>query len=99
MFGRDYSKYTEQNFRDDVSIQRWNHITTDTNLLMTDFVWRLNGCVDRHAPIKKLSPKDIKLTFNPWISQDIQKLIRVRDKLLARKKRQPDNIIIIIIII
>ena len=92
MFGRDYSKYTEQNFRDDVSIQRWNHITTDTNLLMTDFVWRLNGCVDRHAPIKKLSPKDIKLTFNPWISQDIQKLIRVRDKLLARKKRQPDNI-------
>ena len=91
MFGRDYSKFTEQNFRDDVSIQRWNHASTDTNLLMSDFVWRLNGCVDRHAPVKKLSPKDIKLTLNPWITPDIQKLIRIRDKLFARKKRQPDN--------
>ena len=53
---------------------------------------RLSACVDRHAPVKKLSPKQIKLTFNPWITHDIQKLIRVRDKLLAREKRQPVNI-------
>ena len=43
---------------------------------------------------KKLSPKDIKLRLNPWITPNIQKLIRVRDRLFARKKREPDNILV-----
>lgn len=91
MFGRDFSKFSGEKFRDDVSIQNWHHATNDPNLLMSDFIWRLNGCTDRHAPIKKLSPKDIKLRLHPWITPDIQKLIRLRDKLFARKKRQPEN--------
>ena len=43
------------------------------------------------APIKKLSPKEIKTKLNPWITNDILKLIRIRDRLYARKKRQPQN--------
>ena len=53
---------------------------------MGDFVWRLDGCAERHAPTKKLSPKDIKLRLNPWITPEIQKLIRLRDRLSARKE-------------
>ena len=53
MFGRDYSKFTENLFRDDVSIQAWKRDSTDPNILMSDFVWRLDGCPERHAPTKK----------------------------------------------
>ncbi len=86
MYGRDYSKFTDDGFRDDVSIQPWLQQVNDPNLLMGDFVWRLDGCTERHAPMKKLSPHEIKLKIKPWINRDIQKLIKVRDKLFARKK-------------
>ena len=91
MYGRDYSKYKDDLFRDDVSLQRWKCESNDVNFLMGDFLWRLTGSVDRHAPVKKLSPKDIKLRLNPWMTLEIRKLIKVRDRLFSRKKREPDN--------
>ena len=59
MYGRDMSKFSTELFRDDVSIQKFQHNCDDPNLLMSDFVWRLTGATDRHAPIKKLSPKEV----------------------------------------
>ncbi len=91
MYGRDYSKYTPNLFRDDVSIQQWKYDSDDVNVLMGDFLWRLTGSADRHAPVKKLSPKDIKLRLKPWMTLEIRKLIKIRDRLFARKKREPDN--------
>ena len=58
---------------------------------MSDFIWRLDGCAERHAPTKKLSPKEVKLKLKPWITPDIVKLINIRDRLFNRKKRQPEN--------
>ena len=92
MYGRDYSKYSDDNFRDDVSIQRWKSDSRDPNLLMSDFVWRLDGCAERHAPVKKLNPKNVKLRLNMWMTPEILKMIRIRDRLFARKKREPDNV-------
>ena len=94
MYSRDFSNYSDEKFRDDVSIQNWLHNVNDVNLLASDFVWRLNACSERHAPVKKLNPKQIKLKLKPWITKDILKLIKVRDNLFARKKRQPDNILV-----
>ena len=51
-----------------------------------DFHSKLEGCVDRHAPIKKLSPKEIKLKNKPWISTEISKLIKVRNTILPERK-------------
>ena len=56
----------EQLFMDDVSIQNWNATRHyGTNGKFNDFIWRLEGCVDRHAPVKKLSRKEIKKQQNP----------------------------------
>ena len=44
-----------------------------------------------HAPLKKLSPKEIKLKNKPWLSDNILKLIKIRNKIFARIKRQPNN--------
>ena len=90
LFGRNYSKFSEDHFRDDVLIQRWKQ-DYDANIPMSDFVWILDGCAERHAPIKTLSPPEIKLHLNPWMTPEILSLIRIRDRLFARKKREPDN--------
>ncbi len=91
IFQRDYSSYDTRAFRDDVSIQRWNNEFTDVDDQFNDFYWRLEGCVDRHAPLKKLNRKDLKLKSKPWITPEIIRLIKERNNLFKRKKRQPSN--------
>ena len=91
IFSRDFSKFSPIDFYDDVSIQAWNHNLGDSSKLMNDFVWRLDGCANRHAPIKKLNAKEVKLKSKPWITSEISKMIKIRDKLFTRKKRQPYN--------
>ena len=91
MYGRNMKKFSAEDFRDDVAIQQWRRDTDDPSLLMSDLSWRLNGCAERHAPTEKLNPKEVKLRLKPWITPDIQNLIKVRDRLFLRKKRQPTN--------
>ena len=52
----------------------------------------MEGCVERHAPLKKLTPKEIKLKQKPWITSELIKMIKIKNKLFNRKKRQPDNV-------
>ena len=51
----------------------------------------MEACVDRHAPLKKLTPKQVKLVNKPWVTADLQKMIKIRNKLFQRKKRQINN--------
>ena len=72
-------------------MQKWENKLTDVNDQFNDFYWRLEGCVQRHAPIKKLSKKELQATSKPWITREVENLIKHRDKLFKRKKRQPNN--------
>ena len=63
----------------------------DVNHQFNDFYFKLAGCVERHAPIKKLSPKEVKLKQKPSISRELIKMIKIRNKLHRRKKRQTNN--------
>ena len=91
IFQHDYSKFHTEQFRDDVAIQNWNTNLNNANELFVDFHLKLKGCVDRHAPIKQLTPKEVKLVNKPWISSEISKMIKIRNKLFARKNRQQNN--------
>ena len=91
MFKRDYSNFSVQSFRDDISIQKFTNNYTDVNDQFQDFYLRLEGCVERHAPLKKLSHNEIKLELKPWITNDLKKMIRIKNKLHNRKKRQLKN--------
>ena len=48
-----------------------------TNDQFNDFYYKVEGCVDRHSPLKKLSQKEIKLRNKPWISYELLKMINV----------------------
>ena len=74
-----------------ISLQNFNHRHNSIDDQFNDFFWRLDGCVDRHAPVKKLKPKEVKLKTKPWINDQIMKMIKIRNKLFACKKRQPNN--------
>ena len=91
MYGRNLKNFSADAFREDVSIQQWRQDTDDPSILLGDMFWRLDGSVERHGPMERLKPNEIKLKLKPWITTEIQKLIKVRDRLYARKKRQPEN--------
>ena len=54
IFQRDYSSFTNESFRDDISIQKWNYSYNKVQDLFNDFY---DGCVNRHAPLKKVIAK------------------------------------------
>ena len=92
LYKRDLANFNENMFIDDVSIQNWNaNNLVDTNSKFNDFLWRLEGCVDRHAPIKKVTRKEMKKMSKPWINNYILKMISHRDKLFHQKKNDPMN--------
>ena len=91
IFQHDYSNFESQQFRDDVSIQNFNNNCNNVNDQFWDFYHKLNGCVERHAPVTQLTPAQIKLKNKPWITSQIKKMINIRNKLFKRKKRQPNN--------
>ena len=92
VFKRDFSSFVEADFIDDVSIQNWNaNNSNDTNSKFNDFLWRVEGCVDRHAPLKRMNNRQQKKMANPWISKNIIKMISHRERLLHRKKESPCN--------
>jgi len=77
IYRRDYFNFSEQSFRDDVSIQDFHNNFENINDQFCDFYNKLEGCVDRHAPIKKLTPKEVKLAQKPWISNELNKMIKI----------------------
>ena len=91
IYERDYSNFSNDSFRDDVSIQNRNYYHDNVHDSFSDFYIKLEGSVNRHAPLKELSPKEIKMKDKPWLSQVIVKMIKIRNKVFARKKRQPNN--------
>ena len=53
IYKRDYSNFNDQSFIEDISIQNWHNEYDDPNDCYSDFIFRLEGCVNRHAPLKK----------------------------------------------
>ena len=89
MYGRNMKNFSATDFRDDVSIQQWRQDTNDPNLLTYDLIRNLDGCAERHASTQKLKPREVKFKLKPWITPEIQNLMRIQDRLFERKRRQP----------
>ena len=85
IYQRDYSNFSSDSFRDDVSIQNWNYSHDNVHDSFSDFYTKLDGSVNRHAS------KEIKIKNKTWLSHIIVKMIKIRNKVFARKKRQPNN--------
>ena len=56
----------------------------DPNLSLNNLHDYINKILDRYAPYKKLSKKEIKFKSKPWINNEILSLMKKRDKLLFK---------------
>ena len=63
VYQRDYSKFSTESFRDDVSLQNWCY--SHVNDSFKDFYTKLEASVDRRSPLQKLTPKDINIKNKP----------------------------------
>ncbi|MCH2406285.1 MAG: hypothetical protein MK200_08855, partial [Nitrosopumilus sp.] len=90
-YKRDDSNWKENLYLDDLSIQNWDITSQDPNARFTDLLLRFEGCINRHLPYKKITKKELKIKKKPWITTIILRKMKHRDKLFARKKKDPDN--------
>lgn len=62
------------------------------NIKFDVFYDQISQFINCHAPCRKLSKHEIKLSTTPWITKDILAKIRYRDKLYSQimKSIQPD---------
>ena len=94
-YKNDYSKFDEEKFINNFSLLDWANIFNndlDANNKFDVFNDQISQFINCHAPCRKLSKHEIKLSTTPWITKDILAKIRYRDKLYSQimKSIQPD---------
>lgn len=83
-FKRDYSKFNQNIFLDDISAIDWNDIlpqTDNVDEIFTSFYNNINTIIDKHVPLKQLSKREVKFRSKPWISKGIRTSIKKKNKL------------------
>ena len=63
----------------------------DVNNKFDRFLNYLTSLTKKHAPIKKRSRKEMKLKDKPWINNRIQKMMRIRDRVLLKLKKEASH--------
>ena len=57
---------------------------TDVNTVFQNFYDRITEIINKHAPIRKLSRKEIKSLSKPWVTPGIKTSIRNKEKFYKR---------------
>ena len=88
-FAHDYRKFDETSFLSEYSefeISYLSDESTDLNAKFDIFLLNLSNLIEKHCPEKKLNKKMLKLRNKPWINFQIQRMMKIRDKLFKQFK-------------
>ena len=95
LYKRDFSNFIEDEFKEAVSNFNWDSIVNlqnkDPNLSLSNFYNSITYLLDEFAPYKKVTKREYKLKFKPWITSEILELIKERDKLLKSYQKENDH--------
>ena len=85
---RNFSKFNREIFLLELLEIDWGNVIAldkyDPNYSFDRFIKAINELLDKHIPLKKMSKKQYKQQFKPWITSGICKSISIRDKLLKQ---------------
>jgi len=88
IFKRSYKTFNKENFILDYFNINWNEVIdtdkNDANLSMENFLSTFNKLLDKHIPLKKITQKQFKQKFKPWISKEILNRIKEKNKILQK---------------
>ena len=97
IYRRNWSNFNRESFVQDFSIVDWNAtINTelnDANHSFEAFNSKINELIDKHAPKRKLSNKEMRFLSKPWITKGIQTSINKRDTIFRKFKRLQNPIL------
>ena len=89
---RDFYKFSESKFMNEVREINWDSIVQkyhcNVNKLFSSFYNKLDKLVNKHAPRKRLTKRDIKKFSKPWITTEIKQSIKERNRLLSQGKHE-----------
>ena len=84
----NFKNFSEREFNDILKNNVWENILmidkSDPNLSMNNLHVFINSILDVLASYRKLSKKELNLKSKPWINDEIQHLMKKRDKLLSK---------------
>ena len=89
-YKHDFTKFNEGNCLEDlnsINLDFINDNTLDVNYKFSKFLKEIYSLSEKHAPIKKLNKKAIKLKARPWINDRILKMMRLRDKIFRSLRK------------
>ena len=85
IYKRNFKSFDRENFLLDLLNINWDNIiqvnNQNPNSSFNSFLTTLNQLLDRYAPLQKITNKEHKLKYKPWISDDVLKNIKVKNKL------------------
>ena len=88
LYRRNTKKFDRENFLLDYLNINWDEVLeidkNDTNHSAASFMKKINYLLDKHMPIKKVSQKEFKQKFKPWITNDILHKIDEKNKLFNK---------------
>ena len=93
-FQHDFSNLNAENLLNDfenLDLAFLNDGALDINAKFNRFLSVLDELVDTHAPLKKLTKRDIKFRNKPWVNSKIQKMMHIRDRLFRKFKINNDQ--------
>ena len=101
IYKRDTTKFDREIFILDLYeidlISQINIESKDPNICFESLESNINTVIDKYMPLKKLSKKENKQICKPWITNDIRKAIKRREKLYkkfihAKQKEKKERI-------
>ena len=96
IFRHNFKNFNEDLFDYKLNQINWNAILEidkkDIDTSFNNFFLTFNSLLQQHAPIKKLSNKEIKTLRKPWITSRIIKSINKKKKMSSRKKSYMNSI-------
>ena len=78
VFVRDFSTMNEDSVSNDFAATQWQEVLSETqnvNQLFAVFFSKCSEIVNKHFPMRKLSHKEVKFNFKPWITKGLRKSI------------------------
>ena len=96
IFKRDMSKFSDREFEETViNGVNWEEVCMlrfhDSNVAFSSFNNTVNFHLDEMAPNKKVTLKEYRLMLKPWITTDILKKCKERDKILKDIANEDDK--------
>ena len=95
MYKRDTKNFDRENFFLDLLSIEWTDVLLlekeDPNLSFKKYFSTINTLIDKYMPLRKMTQKEIKLQYTPWISKDILQSIKVREKLYKKYIKVKDK--------